>query len=139
MALSPLPADDSSTAGALESLFTPLPLKTYGFDFDGGTYLGVIDGRDALLQFIYKAVKTARYRFPIYGWDYGCELEDLIGQDVSQALLETEIPRVIKEALIYDDRIEGVGGFSITRDSDKLYISFSVVVDNETIPIEITA
>lgn len=136
MALSPLPADDaSSNSGSITAI---APLKTHGFDFGAGTYTGIIDGRDAILQFIYKAVRTARYRFPIYGYDYGCELEDLIGQDVSQALLETEIPRVIKEALIYDDRIESVGGFTVTRDSDKLFVSFSVSVDNEEIPVEVT-
>ncbi|WP_239613953.1 DUF2634 domain-containing protein [Cohnella mopanensis] len=128
MAFSPLePEDDNGEITAV------LPLKTYALDLSG-----TIDGRDAILQLVDKAVRTARYRFPIYDWDYGCELEDIIGQDVSVALLESEIPRVIREALIYDDRIDSVGGFDIRREADALYVSFFVTVDGENIPVEIS-
>jgi len=106
-------------------------LRTYALDLSG-----TIDGRDAIIQFVDKAIRTARYRFPIYDWDYGCEIEDLIGQDVSVALLEAEIPRVIREALIYDDRIDNVGGFELRREADKLYVSFFVTVDGDNIPVE---
>lgn len=116
-----------------ESPVAVLPLKTYALDLSG-----TIDGRDAILQFVDKAVRTARYRFPIYDWDYGCEIDDLIGQDVSVALLESEIPRVIREALIYDDRIDDVGGFTIRREADNLYVSFFVTVNGENIPSEVT-
>ncbi|WP_391571919.1 DUF2634 domain-containing protein [Cohnella sp.] len=128
MAFSPLAATEED-----ESPVAVLPLKTYALDLSG-----TIDGRDAILQFVDKAIRTARYRFPIYDWDYGCEIEDLIGQDVSVALLESEIPRVIREALIYDDRIDDVGGFTIRREADNLYVSFFVTVNGENIPAEIS-
>ena len=128
MAFSPLVATEDD-----DSPVAVLPLKTYALDLSG-----TIDGRDAILQFVDKAVRTARYRFPIYDWDYGCEIEDLIGQDVSVALLESEIPRVIREALIYDDRIDDVGGFTIRREADNLYVSFFVMVNGENIPVGVT-
>lgn len=127
MALSPLQPEEDRVVTAV------LPLKTYALDLSG-----TIDGREAILQLVDKAVRTARYRFAIYDYDYGCELEDIIGQYVSTALLESEIPRVIREALIYDERIDNVSNFEITKDTDKLYVSFFVSVDNETVPVEVT-
>ncbi|WP_262384569.1 DUF2634 domain-containing protein [Paenibacillus terrae] len=103
-----------------------------------GAVGGIIDGREAIRQFILKAILTSRFHFTIYDEDYGCELEDLIGQDVPLELLETEIPRVITEALIYDDRVDDVYGFDITKEADNLFVSFYVDVDGEEIPMEVT-
>ncbi|MCD9024308.1 DUF2634 domain-containing protein [Cohnella silvisoli] len=127
MAFSPLATEEEN------AITVVLPLKTYALDLNG-----TIDGHAAIMQFVDKAIRTARYRFAIYDFDYGCEIEDIIGQDVSAALLESEIPRAIREALIYDDRIDNVYGFEIRRDSDKLFVSFFVSVDNEVIPVEVT-
>lgn len=113
------------------------PSKTYVLDLTSGAIGVVVDGSEAIKQFVLKAILTARYNFTIYDEDYGCELEDVIGQDVSQELIRTEIPRVITEALIYDDRIADVYDFDITQDGDKLYVSFYVDTDDEEIPIEV--
>ncbi|CAM2950715.1 DUF2634 domain-containing protein [Paenibacillus sediminis] len=132
MALSPLtPVDDTATTAVS-------PLKTYALDIDNGVLGGYVDGKDAIKQFAYKAIKTARFRFAIYDDDYGCELDDIIGQDVSTELLETEIPRVIKEALIYNELIDDVRDFILTRDGDRLYVSFFIDVNDDSIPMEVT-
>jgi hypothetical protein len=61
----------------------------------------------------------------------------LIGEDVTADLLESEIPRMVEEALIYDDRIDSVSDIVLTRDGDKLYISFQLVtVTGEEITTE---
>lgn len=114
------------------------PLKTYGLDFENGVIGGTINGTEAIKQFIVKAIRTARYRFAIYDDDYGCELDDLIGSDVSLELLETEIPRVIEEALIYDDRVDDVYDFTLTREGDRLDVSFFVEINDDIIPMEVT-
>lgn len=124
MALSPLmpiidPADDQPSL--------PAPSKTYYLNDIANEISGLIDGEQAIRQFIVKAVKTSRFRFLIYDDQYGSELDDLIGADVSQSLLETEIPRVIREALIYDERVDDVVDFKIVRESNSLYVSFRVV------------
>ncbi|MCM3784308.1 DUF2634 domain-containing protein [Neobacillus mesonae] len=137
MALSPLGPDEEIITTDDAGLDV-LPLRTYAINFDTGEIGGIVDGTDAIKQFIYKAILTARYRFPIYDSDYGCEIEDLIGSDASIDLLETEVPRVITEALIYDDRISDVYDFTLTREGDRLYVSFFVDVDEETIPMEVT-
>jgi phage baseplate assembly protein W len=105
------------------------PTKTYYIDFENGRIGSKIDGDLALKQFVVKALMTPRSRYAIYSDDYGCELDDLIGEDVTPDLLNSEIPRMIKDALIYDDRISDVTNITVQKDGDKVYISFTVVTN----------
>jgi len=57
MALSPL------QQRAVEVIQQPRPTRTYKLDFDKGKIGGIVDGKDALKQFIHKAVITARVPF----------------------------------------------------------------------------
>jgi phage baseplate assembly protein W len=117
------------------------PSLTYLLDLENGTLSRQkIDGETAIRQFIQKTIKTARFRYLIYGDEYGCELEELIGQDVTLELLEQEVPRVITEALIYDDRISDVGDFVIVRTGGTVHISFTVTtVTGQTLIEEVSA
>ncbi|CCF14208.1 phage protein [Brevibacillus laterosporus GI-9] len=123
MALSPLQRLEDRV---IQSEPEVQPTLTYSLDFNTGDIGGMVDGETAIRQFIRKAILTARFRFPIYDGEYGCELVDLIGEDLPMELLRSEIPRVITESLIYDDRIDDVYGFEIEREADKLTVSFSV-------------
>lgn len=128
MALSPI-AETAVTAAETESatlVQTIAPSKTYSLDFSNGYIGGMVDGIEALKQFILKAIRTARGRFLIYDDDYGSELEDVLGGDSSFELLAAEIPRAITEALIYDDRISAVDDFVITQEGDAVYVEFTV-------------
>lgn len=137
MALSPLEPVDIA-AEEVADLSDEQPLKTYGLDFVNGEMGGTVDGITAIKQFVEKAIKTARFRFAIYDDDYGSEIEDLIGSDASIELLETEVPRVIEEALLYDDRINDVYDFELTREGDRLNVSFYIEINEEVIPMEVT-
>ena len=132
MALSPFRPPESR---AVEVAPTPQPSRTYALNFDTGEVGGMIDGEAAIRQAIRKAIATARFRYLIYGYEhlYGCGLEDLIGQDLPMELLNAEIPRVISEALLIDDRITDVYGFVISREGDALYVAFSVDTTEGTI------
>jgi hypothetical protein len=113
------------------------PSKTWAIDFENGTLGGFIDGDEAIKQFALKALITERSKYAIYSDDYGTELLDLIGEDVTASLLESEIPRMVEETLVYDDRIDSVSDIILTRDGDKLYISFRLVtVTGEEITTE---
>lgn len=117
------------------------PSRTYEFDFDKGDFTGsMIDTNNAIEQFVRKALVTARFRYLIYDRDFGSELESLIGSDVTKELLEAEIPRIITEALIYDERIADVYGFTIEKQpgDDQTFVSFFVsTVDGDIIPQEV--
>ncbi|SER87205.1 DUF2634 domain-containing protein [Psychrobacillus sp. OK032] len=100
---------------------------------------GIVDGKEAIRQFIVKAIRTARSRFLIYDDQYGSEIEDLIGADVTRELLDEEIPRVIREALIYDDRIADVTNFNVSHSGDTVLIKFDVSLTNgERMESEVT-
>ncbi|MGB9903036.1 MAG: DUF2634 domain-containing protein [Desulfotomaculales bacterium] len=107
--------------------------KELAFDFAAGEFImedgrpKVVEGVDALKVWIEKAIRTARYRFPIYSFRYGCELEEIIGKDIPRAVLESEIRRVIREALIYDNRISDVRDFKFDRGGDWLKVEFTVI------------
>ncbi|MNO23237.1 hypothetical protein D3C76_130370 [compost metagenome] len=124
MALSPLQRREERYE---EAKPTTLPSRTYALDFETGQVIErIIDGTEAVRQFIRKAIQTARYRYLIYNSQYGCEIESLLGQDISQQLLKSEITRVITEALREDDRVASVDQFQIVRENDKLFVTFTV-------------
>lgn len=122
MALSPF----ESTEERIETVSEEQVTRTYKIDFKKGRVGGIIDGKEALKQAIYKAIITARFRFPIYDDQYSCELKDLIGEDISRELFETEVRRVIIDALIYIEEVVDVRDFDITREGNKVHITFTV-------------
>lgn len=102
------------------------PAFTYRLNFGTSRLGGMVDGKDALKQFVVKAILTCRARHRIYSDGYGCEIEDLIGSDVTEAFIQAEIPRMVREALIYDDRIDDVTNIRVTRQADAIYIVATV-------------
>ncbi|MCP8970049.1 DUF2634 domain-containing protein [Ectobacillus ponti] len=114
------------------------PYRTYKLNFDTGELEeGRIDGQEALIQFAQKALVTPRFRHLIYDDQYGCELEDLLGQDIPYALLESEISRLIREALIYDDRVVNVKDFVIRREGNQVFAAFTVVTQEGALVQEV--
>ncbi len=96
--------------------------KTY--KISNNTIQGYIDEQDALLQAIYKVLNTEKYEYPIYSFNYGIELENLIGQD--KLYVQMELSRRIKECLLEDERITGVEKFSFVFSGDTILCTFDV-------------
>jgi hypothetical protein len=92
-----------------------LPTKTYKLDTVNKRIIGVIEDREAVLQFIRKVLSTDKYAFEIYDWYYGNELLKLVGQPYDYAV--TRIPNIFKEALLVDDRIIDVRDFTFNQPS----------------------
>ena len=102
------------------------PSKTYKLNVDNNTISGgYIDGLDALKQAVYKILNTERYDYLIYSWNYGVEIKDLIGEHMSFVIPELE--RVIKEALMQDDRIEDVTDFEFETNKNDVIVKFKVI------------
>ncbi|WP_127529245.1 DUF2634 domain-containing protein [Paenibacillus kobensis] len=136
MALSPLQPREERV---VQIAAPPSPSRTYALDFDGDELLRpvMIDGDEALRQAIRKTIATARYRYLIYDGQYGCELERLLGEVLSPELLNLEIKRAVREALLADERIQDVGGFDIRREGDMLFIAFTVKSGHLTLKEEV--
>jgi phage baseplate assembly protein W len=103
-----------------------IPTKTYKIDFENGRIIGKVDEIEAIKQFIKKALKTPRFKCLIYDGQYGSEIDNLIKSDSTFQFIESELPRVVEDALIYDKRIQKVYDFSFELSKEQLYIKFKV-------------
>lgn len=94
------------------------PTKTYKMELYKGNYiLEFVDSQKAMEQAIYKIIRTERYKYIIYSWNYGIELEDLFGMPVEYCVVELE--RRVSEALLQDNRITAVQGFEFDIESER--------------------
>ncbi|NJA28677.1 DUF2634 domain-containing protein [Clostridioides difficile] len=100
------------------------PSKTFKLNMERNKVDGICDDVEALKQTIFLTLNTERYQHLIYSWNYGVELNDLIGEPISYVIPELE--RRIKEALIQDDRIENVDNFQFENIKGKVHCKFTV-------------
>lgn len=107
------PEDDPLAFGDEIEEYT-LPSLTYAVQ--NGRIIGMIDEKDAMSQAINKLLRTERFIFEIYDDQYGHDLNDLIGKDYDYVL--SEIERMVKEALLGDDRVDSVDINEITQLND---------------------
>lgn len=84
------------------------------------SYLG-LDGLEALKYAVSKILSTERYRYAIYSWNYGIELQDLYGMPHDYVAME--LKRRIEEALTQDDRILDIEDFRYEQGK----VSFKVI------------
>jgi hypothetical protein len=122
--------DLSSLSGGLDEEKN-VPTNTYAIDWASGRIVGMMDGQEAVRQFIHKAILTPRFRCLIYDNQYGSEIDDVvIRQNASRSYIEAELPFLVKDALIYDDRITDVYNIVITfgdsPEQDSITVSFDV-------------
>lgn len=116
--------------------YTILPTNTYKVDTKNKTIEGRIEGRDAVFQFIQKVLSIGKYDYEIYDWYYGNELRKLIGKPTPFVI--TEIPRILREALLTDDRITDVTDFVFSQESiDSIYVVCTVNTVYGDIPYEL--
>ena len=93
-------------------------------DGDVTTFKGKTDEIEAVQQAVYKILNTERYKYLIYSWNYGIELDDLFGQPIPWVYPELE--RRITEALVWDDRINSVTDFTFENVKNSVHASFTV-------------
>lgn len=98
------------------------PSKT--FQIKENRIIGICDKLDALKQSIDLILSIERYKYPIYSWNYGIELNDLYGEHISYIIPELE--RRIKESLLQDDRIKYVDNFNFKITKNTVYTTFLV-------------
>lgn len=85
--------------------------------------LGMCDDIEAMKQAIFKVINTERYKYLIYDWNYGIELNDLIGKPIPYVYAEIE--RRIKEALLVDNRIKEVTDFRFSNNGGDVLCLFT--------------
>lgn len=135
------PTYSNPEAAATEQVQFP---RSWRFDFDKGDFqltpTGVIapaSELQAYIQWCMKALLTPRYRHLIYSRGYGQEFEDLIRRNLTRAGNESEIRRMVTEALMVDPRTASVGNFVFRWEDDVVYFSCEVTtVRGDTATLE---
>ncbi|MCY7767905.1 DUF2634 domain-containing protein [Bacillus inaquosorum] len=112
--------------------------QTYKIDFENGRITNeIITGLDAIKQFVYLSLHTERYAYSVYSHDIGNELQEVLAdKETTDAYKKMEIPRLIEEAMIYDDRISAVTDFEIDKQGESFHVSFTVETDEGTLEIQ---
>lgn len=101
--------------------------REYEINFTSGQLTGrIVTGLEAIKVWVWKALKTPRYRFYIYSWDYGVEIEDLIGKGYSKEYIETESKRMVEDCLVINENITAITDFSVEISGDKIKTSFKI-------------
>ena len=111
-----------------------MPSKTFYIDFESKKILGIIDDKKAIEQSILLALSTSRFKYLIFSWNYGEEINHLIGKP--KDLARVEIPRLLHECLLVDDRISSIENIVITDIEEGLHVIFTAVTVHGDIPIE---
>lgn len=118
-----IPVVDSDFTEDLEEVTEPD--VTFGINSDMTRVDSVINGLEAVKQAVYIILNIERYQHLIYSFDFGVELQDLIGEPIDY--IEAELERRISDCLEQDDRITEITDFEFEKsDSDKLLVSFNV-------------
>lgn len=102
------------------------PGLTYYINTATGRISSMVDGKESLVQAIYKALDTEKFGYLIYGWLYGLDMEPFIGQDLDY--IQTNLQSYVEDCLLQDDRVKSIQNFKVTQqDIDSCLIYFDVI------------
>jgi len=130
----------------VEETETELPMaREWAWDFekldfklkDGKMYQ--VEGKEAVKIWLWKLFMTARYRQVIFDWDYGHELENLIGQGYTQGYLNSEAERYVREAIEYNlkDYVTDVRNVNVSFDEGTLTIEFTAITPYGVVEVRV--
>jgi phage baseplate assembly protein W len=139
--------DEETDSDSLESMdlgFDPENLeenpitRTYGMDMIHHRIKGYVDGKEAVMQAIWKILSTVRYANYIYSDNYGCDIMNRIyNSSLSESYLNTDVPAMIEEALLQDDRIKSISDFSWEQtEKDGIHVTFTAHTIYGDLPVE---
>jgi len=113
-------------------------IRDFEVDWDTMTLTGeIVEGLDAIVMWVNNALRTKRYEWPIYSWDFGEEYTDLISHTYSEEYLENECNRLITECLQEHPYIQGIEELSVSVEGDYLHISFTLVTDLGEVDVDV--
>ena len=120
----------------------PLPLyREIAWDFKNDHPLvdnnefKIVEMNDAISVWIYHAIKTYRYAFSIYSWDFGCEIDTLLGQNYTPAHTKAEVTRYIADALMINPYILSIEKIIVNFDGDTLQVDIRVITVYEELEV----
>lgn len=127
--LFPIIADPSQIVSAARTL--PLAQEmAWDFQADRPIFRGgepvPVTGAEAVRVWAWNALKTARYRFEMFNFSYGCELERLMGQPFTADTKRSEAARYIQDALLASPYIRRVTVSELSLSEDTLSAAVAI-------------
>lgn len=105
-------------------------IRDFEIDWETMTLTGnIVEGLDAIVQWANNALRTARYEWTIYSWDFGEEYTTLIGYTYTQEYLDNEVNRMVTECLCEHPYIQRISDLVVTVERDRLHIEFTLITD----------
>ena len=111
------------------------PSKTWKIDKETNRITGETDGYAATKQAVEIILNVERFLWQIYTPDSGMQWEGLLGQDAGY--VASELQRRAREALLMDDRVQGITGFSYSMDGDTLTAEMEVATVYGMVPAKV--
>lgn len=106
--------------------------REYAWDFQKQDFrfkngrMFIVEGKEAVKVWLWKLLKTERFKYLIFSWNYGNETQDLIGQGYSKELTSSEAERYVREAIEYNlsDYVTEISDFTANFNNNELTIYF---------------
>lgn len=112
-----------------QSAAAPLPIyRDVSWDAEAGRerWSGgnpvIVSGAEAVKSWVWRAIATERYKWAVFSWDYGCELERLVGYPYRADTKRSEAVRYVTEALLVNPYIESCRVYDVTFDGSTLHM-----------------
>lgn len=106
--------------------------KEYAWDFENDTFIyengqhKIVTQNEALKIWVYKALKTERWRYLAYDNSYGIELEQFVGASTNSNENSIIIAQYITETLLINPYIKSIDSIIAAIDGDKLSYKIAI-------------
>lgn len=100
--------------------------KNNCFRYDSSGHHILLEKKDALKVWIYKALATERYQYEAYSWQYGIELKPFIGLVMSVEERISELKRIITECLMVNPYIVSIDSIDFTQNGAAAHVEIQL-------------
>ena len=132
-----------SSNGAQQVTNTLSPFREYEWDIQTHEFvvrngnINILTGVPALKIWIYKTLLSQRGRYQAYTWNYGNDLDALVGAAMTRDVLSSEAKRITEEALYTNAHIFNLKNFTAKMEDNTLEIAFVAETDAGDIEVSI--
>ncbi|KUO58971.1 MAG: hypothetical protein APF84_05820 [Gracilibacter sp. BRH_c7a] len=117
--------------------------REYAWDFNNDCFrmidgkLSVVTELEAVRIWAMKALRTTRFRYLAYSWNYGNDLENLTGQGLSREIAWSEAMRYTREALLSNSYILEVKDFNVDLSDSILRVECALITPYGEVEISV--
>lgn len=132
------PFDDTEEFPVIEEDAEEYVIRDFEIDFTTMKMTGrIVEGLDAIEMWVQLALRTKRYEWIIFSWDYGEEYTDLLGYSYTKEYLDSEVERMITECVTQHPYITGIENLTVELEQDKLHITFTLLTELGEVEIDV--